>query len=201
MQAHRAPSRYRTGEDHPPGVAVFCGARPGNDPAYAKDAAQLGRALAERGLRLIFGGGETGLMGAAAAAVQDAGGTLAGIVPQGVFEDGVPHGADHLVTVQSLRERKSLMRANAEIFVALAGGIGTLDELVEATMERQLSQHRKEIILVNTKGCWDPFLAALEDLVTRGFVAEGFPEVLTVVADAEEAAEAIDRILERDHAG
>ena len=201
MHAHQPVPRYRTGEDHPPGIAVFCGARPGNDPAYAEDAAKLGRILAERGLRLIFGGGQTGLMGAAAAAVQDAGGTLAGIVPSGVFDEGVPSGADHLLTVQSLRERKSLMRANAEIFIVLAGGIGTLDELVEATMERQLDQHRKEIILVNTKGCWNGFLAALDDLVERGFVSEGFPEVLTVVGDAEEAANAIDRILERELTG
>ena len=201
MHAHQPRSRRRTGEDHPPGIAVFCGARSGSDPAYAQDAAKLGRVLAERGLRLIFGGGETGLMGATAAAVQDAGGTLVGILPAGVFDEGVPSGADHLLTVQSLRERKSLMRANAEIFVALAGGVGTLDELVEATMERQLAQHRKEIILVNTKGCWNAFLATLDDLVGRGFVSKDFPEVLTVVEDAEEAAAAIDRILERDFPG
>lgn len=201
MQDRLNPRQYRTGEDHPPGVAVFCGARPGNDPAYQEDARRLGRALAERGLRLIFGGGETGLMGAAARAVQDAGGTMAGIVPRGTFDEGVPSGASHLLTVQSLRERKSLMRANAEIFVVLAGGIGTLDELVEATMERQLGQHRKEIILVNTKGCWDPFLTLLDDLVACGFVAEGFPSILQIVENAEDAAAAIDRILERDYAG
>ena len=179
---------------------MFCGARPGNDPAYLEDARLLGRAIAARGLRLIFGGGDTGLMGAAARAVQDGGGTLAGIVPRGTFEEGVPSGAGHLLTVQSLRERKSLMRANAEVFVVLAGGIGTLDELAEATMERQLGQHRKEIILVNTKGCWNPFLALLDDLVARGFVAEGFPTILQVVASAEDAVMAIDRILERDFA-
>ena len=201
MQSNSTIRDYRTGEDHPPGVAVFCGSRPGNDPAYVADAAVLGRALAERGLRLIFGGGETGLMGAVAGALREAGGTLAGIVPKGVFDEGVPSGAEHLFTVQSLPERKSLMRANAEIFVILAGGIGTLDELVEATMERQLAQHSKEIILVNTEGCWNTFLAVLDDLVARGFVAKGFPEALTVVANAEEAVEAIDRVLERDFGG
>ncbi len=198
MQTPERRAGYETGEDHPPGVAVFCGARPGNDPVYVEDAARIGRALAARGLRLIFGGGETGLMGAVSAAVLEAGGTLAGFVPKGVFDDGVPSGVGYMYTVQSLRERKSLMRANAEIFLVLPGGVGSLDELVEALMERQLGRHGKEIVLVNTGGCWTPFLALLDHLAAEGFVGEDFPGVLTVAKDAEDAIRAIDRILARD---
>ena len=183
--------------EHPPGVAVFCGARPGNHPAYAAEARKLGSALARRRLRLLFGGGTTGLMGAVAEAVQAGAGPLAGIVPAGVFAEDVPRGAGHLLAVQSLRERKSVLRANADILVALAGGIGTLDEVVEAAMERQLDRHRKEIILVDTRGCWQPLLALLDDMVDRGFLAAEFPGTLHLAGDAGEAMVLIDRFLAR----
>jgi len=184
-----------SGKPHMPGVAVFCGARAGSDPAYGREAVRLGRELAARNLRLVFGGGSTGLMGALAETVQLAGGPLAGIVPKDIFVKDVTEGADFLFTTESLRERKSLMRANADVLVALAGGIGTLDEIIDALAERQLGGHRKEIILVNTLDCWMPLLGVLDAFVSSGFAAPRDRDLISVVADAEEAVDRIDRVL------
>ncbi len=180
---------------HPPGVAVFCGARNGATGVFLKEAETLGRGLAERRLRLVFGGGDTGLMGALAAAADAAGGEMLGVVPEGVFDTGIPPGARHIVTVPSLRERKALMRVNADILLALAGGIGTLDEVVESLVERQLGRHRKPIVLVDTNGCWDELGAVIEAMVRRGFVEDGAMDMLTMAADAADALTQIDRLL------
>lgn len=180
---------------HPPGVAVFCGAHDGANPTYLLEAGTLARGLAKRNLRLVFGGGDTGLMGAMAAAMDEAGGSMLGVVPELVFDTGIPPGARHIVTVPSLRERKALMRANADILLALAGGIGTLDEVVESLVERQLERHFKPIVLVDTDGCWDELFQVITAMVKRGFVETKVFDMLTMATDAADALTQIDRLL------
>lgn len=180
---------------HPPGVAVFCGARTGASKVFLREAETLGRGLAKRRLRVVFGGGDTGLMGALAAAVDTAGGEMLGVVPEDVFTTGIPPGARHIVTVPSLRERKALMRVNADILLAMAGGIGTLDEVVESLVERQLGRHRKPIVLMDSDGCWDELGAVIEAMVKRGFVEPSAMGMLTMAANADDALAHIDRLL------
>lgn len=179
--------------DHPPGVAVFCGAHDGSGAEFRRDAAVLGTGLAERNLRLVYGGGSIGLMGAVADAVHAANGNSLGIVPSGIFEDGIPRRAQHIITAPNLRERKALMRENAEIFVALPGGLGTLDELVETAVERQLQRHEKPIILIDTAGYWDPFFDMLIKMTDTGFLTPALQPVLILAKDAADALAHIDR--------
>lgn len=181
---------------HPPGVAVFCGAHAGNDAMYVRDAEILGRGLAERRLRLVYGGGNAGIMGALADALHAHGGTSLGVVPEGMFAAGVESGADNLITAPNMRERKALMRANADILMALPGGIGTLDEIIESAVERQLGIHEKPVILVDTGGFWDPLFDTLIALVETGFLEATLPPVLILADGAEDALQRVDRLLE-----
>ena len=180
---------------HPPGVTVFCGARPGSDPAYIEEARVLGQGLARRGLRLVYGGGNTGLMGALANALHANGGTSLGVVPAGLFTTGVASGASSLVTAPNLRERKALMRANADVILALPGGLGTLDEVVESAVERQLGIHQKPVVLIDTNGYWDRFFDALIHMVDKGFLEAALPPVLILASSAEDGLQRIDGLL------
>ncbi len=184
-----------SGNPHPLGVAVFCGARGGIDPVHVREAELLGRGIAERGLRLVYGGGSTGLMGAAAAAALGAGGEVLGVIPEGVFESGVSAGAKHIVTAPNLRERKALMRANSDALLALAGGVGTLDEIVESLMERQLHRHQKPIILVNTGDYWSELYDLLLLMVEKGFLDPSVPTVLALAKDARDALRQVERLV------
>ena len=158
-----------------PSVCVFCGSRPGADPAFAEAAAETGRALAAAGFRLVYGAGDVGLMGAVARAAEAAGGASLGVVPEHLIgrERGRRDRAGVVVT-ETMHERKKVMFMNADAIVTLPGGPGTLDELFEVLSWRQLGLHAKPVLLLNVAGYWDPLLALLENVVAKGFADAGF---------------------------
>jgi len=173
-------------------LCVFCGSRAGTDPAYAQDAETLGRLLGERGVRLVYGGGGIGLMAQVANATIAAGGQVLGIIPEFLraYEVGVVDGAEEIV-VESMHVRKATMFQHSDAFVALPGGIGTLEEVLEIITWKQLQQHNKPIIFVNTNGYWDPFVTLIERVVEGGFGHHKVKELFSFVERPEEVFEAI----------
>jgi uncharacterized protein (TIGR00730 family) len=166
-------------------VCVYCGSSAGDDPAYTAAARALGQAIARSGIRLIYGGGGIGLMGAVAHAAMGANGRVTGIIPEFlVAREHALEGARDVIVTHDMHERKRLMFENADAFIALPGGIGTLEELVEQLSWLQLGRHRKPVVLVNLKGFWDPFVALIEHLKARGFIRDGSFQFL--VADSSE---------------
>lgn len=152
-------------------IAVFCGYRSGYESEFLDGARQLGEELANRGITLIYGGGASGMMGAVADAALSAGARVVGVIPESIVERGESHPRlTDLECVASLHERKARMAELADAFVALPGGLGTLDELLEMLTWAQLGVHTKPIGLVNTGGYFDALLAFLDDAVRAGFV-------------------------------
>jgi uncharacterized protein (TIGR00730 family) len=173
-------------------VCVFCSSAGGLPEEYRSAARELGRELAGRGHRLVYGGGNVGLMGEVARSVHAHGGTVVGVIPQGLVDRELAYDpADELVVTETLRERKAEMDARADAFVALPGGFGTLEELLEVLTLRQLRLHDRPIVLVNVAGYWDPFLAMVEDMVAQGFAPLGEGALFQV---AKTAAEAVDLV-------
>jgi uncharacterized protein (TIGR00730 family) len=167
-----------------PRVCVFCGASPGHDPVHVDASARLGQALAERGIGLVTGGGKVGLMGAIADAALGAGGEVIGVIPRGLVEREVAHmGLTELHVVETLHERKALMHRLSDAFVALPGGFGTLDELMETITWAQLGIHAKPIGLVDVAGYYGDLLAFVETAIAAGFVSPSHPARLAVDAD------------------
>jgi len=166
-------------------VCVFCGAAAGNDPRYAAAADELGRSLAARSVELVTGGGKVGLMGVVADAALAAGGRVIGVIPRFLEEREVAHrGLTELHVVESLHERKALMHELSSAFVALPGGFGTLDELMESITWAQLGLHAKPIGIVNVAGYFDELLAFVEQARGAGFIPAAHGEILTVRDDA-----------------
>ena len=160
-------------------ICVFCGAARGTDPAYAVQATTLGRAIAEAGHGLVFGGGAVGLMGVVADAVLAAGGEATGVIPQQLVDRELAHrGLSDLRVVGTMHERKALMASLADAFVALPGGFGTLDELIEIITWRQLDLHAKPIGLLDAGGFWAPFTTLVEHLREVGFLRVDPGEIL-----------------------
>ncbi len=153
-------------------VCVFCGASAGNDPRYAAAAAGVGKTLAARGIQLVFGGGHRGLMGLVADAALAAGGRVVGVIPRGLVDRELAHpGVSELVIVDTLHERKARMSELADAFLALPGGLGTLEELAEVLSWAQLDLHAKPIGLLDVNDYFDRFGAFLDHAVAEGFVA------------------------------
>jgi uncharacterized protein (TIGR00730 family) len=151
-------------------VAVFCGSRFGNDPAFAAAATALGAGLAQSGRRLIYGGGRVGLMGLVADAALDAGGEVLGVIPEFLTHMEVAHHRlRDLVVTETMHDRKRRIYDEADAFVALPGGIGTMDELIEVITWRQLRQHDKPVLICDIKGSAAPLLAAIEATIDNGF--------------------------------
>jgi uncharacterized protein (TIGR00730 family) len=164
-------------------VCVFCGSRPGRDPAHAEAATALGAALAHAGLRLVYGAGDVGLMGAVARAAQEAGGDTFGVIPVHLLAREVgKRDLSRFVVTETMHERKKVMFMNADAIVTLPGGPGSLDELFEVLTWRQLGLHEKPVYLLNVNGYWDPLLALLDHLVAQGFAEPSFLDFLTPVA-------------------
>jgi hypothetical protein len=152
-------------------LCVFCGSSPGNGDQFLAAARGLGRALAERGIGLVYGGASVGCMGALADAVLQSGGEVVGVVPRVLVEREIAHpGLQDLRIVQTLHERKALMADLADGFIALPGGAGTLDELFEAWTWGQLGLHRKPVGLVNVAGYYDGLAAFLDNALAAGFL-------------------------------
>ena len=159
------PTRIRS-------ICVFCGASPGRDPSYREAAAATGRTLAERGMRLVYGGGRLGLMGALADAALAAGGEVVGVIPRGLVDRELAHpGLTELRVVTTLHERKAQMAELADAFIALPGGLGTLEELAEVLSWAQLDLHAKPIALLDVGGYFEPLVAFLDRAVREGFLA------------------------------
>jgi hypothetical protein len=167
-------------------IAVFCGATLGADPAHAEAARHLGRAIATRGLGLVTGGGRVGLMGVVADAALAAGGEVAGVIPRRLVERELAHtGLTRLVVVDSMAERKATMIGLASGFVALPGGLGTLDELTEVLTWAQLGLHAKPVGILEVGGYWRPFLVWLDASVDEGYVTAAHRDAIVVADDPE----------------
>jgi uncharacterized protein (TIGR00730 family) len=154
-------------------VCVYCGSSPGLRPDYGDSARRLGELLAEQGIRLVYGGAHVGSMGAVADAAMRAGGHVVGVIPRQMIAMEVAH--EHLSelhVVESMHERKALMAELADGFVALPGGIGTLEELAETLTWSQLGIHRKPVGLLNTAGYWDGLIEFFDHAVAEGFNSE-----------------------------
>jgi uncharacterized protein (TIGR00730 family) len=165
-------------------VCVFCGASSGRRPAYAEAARAFGETLASRGLGLVFGGGCVGLMGAVADAALAAGGEAIGVIPQSLVDRELAHpGLTRLDVVGSLHERKARMAELSDAFVALPGGFGTLDELMEQLTWSQLGLHAKPVGLLDVDGYWRPLIALARHATDEGFVPEAHLRAIAVAAD------------------
>jgi uncharacterized protein (TIGR00730 family) len=152
-------------------LCVFCGSSPGNGDQFLAAARGLGRALAERGIGLVYGGASVGCMGALADAVLQSGGEVVGVIPRVLVEREIAHpGLSDLRIVQTLHERKALMAELSDGFIALPGGAGTLDELFEAWTWGQLGLHRKPVGLLNVAGYYDRLAAFLDHALAAGFL-------------------------------
>ncbi|HKY90275.1 MAG TPA: TIGR00730 family Rossman fold protein [Nevskiaceae bacterium] len=167
-------------------ICVFCGSSPGRHPDYLVAADALGRAIAARGLGLVYGGASVGLMGTIADAARGAGGEVIGVMPQALVDREVAHrGLSDLRVVGSMHERKALMAELSDAFVALPGGIGTMEELFEVWTWSQLGDHAKPCALLDVRGYYDPLLRFLDHSVAEGFLRPRH-RALLIVADAPE---------------
>jgi uncharacterized protein (TIGR00730 family) len=168
-------------------ICVYCASGPGNDPAFVAAAKSFGRILATNGIRLVYGGGAVGLMGALADSVLDHGGQVTGVIPDFLVnrEHMLVRVQERIVT-RDMHERKRTMFERADAFVALPGGIGTLEELVEQLTWAQLGRHKKPILILNTEGFWDPLCALLDHMERLEFIRPGLAIKYLVVDRVED---------------
>jgi len=180
-------------------ICVFCGSKEGGDPKHREIALRLGEILAERGIRLIYGGGGIGLMGILADSVLSHGGAVTGIIPDFLmrYEVGDVAGVETVI-VGSMHDRKNRMFEMADAFVVLPGGLGTLDETIEITTWKQLRLHDKPIVLINEGGFWEPLLDLVNRVIVGGYAHEKVNELFTVVESVEEVLKAIEEAPEPD---
>jgi uncharacterized protein (TIGR00730 family) len=165
-------------------ICVYCGSSPGTDPAFVEAAHDFGKILARSGIRLVYGGGSIGLMGALASSVIENGGAATGIIPEFLTAKERPRRlAQEQIITRDMHERKRTMFDRADAFVALPGGIGTLEELVEQMTWAQLGRHKKPILIVNVNGFWDPLLSLLAHMRMLGLVPPPSRGVDLLVAD------------------
>jgi hypothetical protein len=177
-------------------VCVYCGSRPGDDPAYAAAAAEFGTALATAGYRLVYGAGDVGIMGAVARAAIAAGGATLGVIPVHLMpREAAGRDPAGIIVTETMHERKKVMFMNADAVVALPGGPGTLDELFEVLTWRQLGLHAKPVLLLDTAGYWAPLLALIDHVIARRFVEPGFRDYLATAASPAEAIALLRRSL------
>jgi uncharacterized protein (TIGR00730 family) len=152
-------------------VCVYCGSGPGTNPRFVEGAKAFGKILAENGIRLVYGGGSIGLMGAIATSVLDHGGTVTGIIPDFLtIRENALKRVQELIITPDMHERKRLMFEHSDAFVALPGGIGTLEELVEQLTWQQLGRHSKPVLLANIEGFWEPLLVLLAHMRATQFI-------------------------------
>lgn len=167
-------------------ICVYCGSNAGTHPAYAQAAQILGRSMAEAGIGLVYGGGGRGLMGETARAVLNHGGRVTGIIPGFLTEkEQMLREVHDLIVVEDMHQRKMLMFDRADAFVALPGGIGTLEELVEQLTWAQLGRHMKPIVLANIAGFWDPFVTLIRHMQGQSFIRADMDVRFTPVDTAE----------------
>ena len=175
-------------------ICVYCASGPGNNPAFVQAASRFGRILAENDIRLVYGGGAVGLMGALAESVLDHGGRVTGVIPDFLVnrEHMLARVQERIVT-PDMHERKRVMFERADAFVALPGGVGTLEELVEQMTWAQLGRHKKPILILNVDRFWDPLCVLLDQMERLAFIRPGL-SVNYLVTDRVE--EILPRLLE-----
>ncbi len=177
-------------------VCVFCGSNVGADPRYRESAATLGRLLAERRIGIVYGGGRVGLMGVVADAALQAGGQVVGVIPEAIAEREVAHhGLTDLIVVRSMHARKAMMAERADALVALPGGLGTFEELLEILTWSQLGIHRKPVGLLNVAGYYDPLLALIDRAISERFMPADHRGLLI---DAAEPGQLMDAVESRE---
>lgn len=168
-------------------ICVYCGSRTGTEPAHALAARDIGRVIGERGWQLVYGGGKVGLMGLVADAVLAHGGRVVGVIPRMLMDREVGHAdLQELHVVDTMHQRKQMMAERVQAFVALPGGIGTLEELFEVWTWRQIGYHARPIGLLNVGGYYDALLSFLRHTVEQGFLGTAQHEVLQVGTDPSE---------------
>jgi len=173
-------------------VCVYCGSGPGTNPRFVEAAHGLGRILAENNVRLVYGGGSVGLMGAIAKSVLDHGGAVTGIIPDFLrARENALTRVQEMIVTPDMHERKRLMFERADAFVALPGGVGTLEELVEMLTWQQLGRHAKPILLANIDGFWEPLLALLAHMRTAQFIR---PNLEVSILKAERVEDILPRL-------
>jgi len=182
---------------NPKTICVYCGANAGNSPDYAQAAAELGRDIAEAGIRLIYGGGSIGLMGIVARTVLDNGGAVTGVIPQFLIDREVMlKDVDELIVAGDMHERKRIMFDRSDAFVTLPGGIGTLEEVVEIASWAQLQQHKKPVLVININHFWDPLIEQFSRMGGDGFLGKEFlgDHVQLPLTFIDSAAEALPEV-------
>jgi uncharacterized protein (TIGR00730 family) len=173
-------------------VCVYCGSGPGTNPRFVETAIALGKALAENAIRLVYGGGSIGLMGAVATSVLDHGGSVTGIIPDFLTtRENALKRVQELIVTPDMHERKRLMFERSDAFVALPGGIGTLEELVEQLTWQQLGRHAKPVLLANIDGFWEPLLALLAHMRATEFIR---PSLAVDILKAERVEDILPRL-------
>jgi hypothetical protein len=173
-------------------VCVYCGSGPGTNPRFVDAAIALGKVLAENGIRLVYGGGSIGLMGAVATSVLDHGGTVTGIIPDFLTNrENALKRVQEMIVTPDMHERKRLMFERSDAFVALPGGIGTLEELVEQLTWQQLGRHSKPVLLANIDGFWEPLLALLSHMRATEFIR---PTLSIDILKAERVEDILPRL-------
>jgi uncharacterized protein (TIGR00730 family) len=173
-------------------VCVYCGSGPGTNPRFVEAAIALGKAFAENAIRLVYGGGSIGLMGAVATSVLDHGGSVTGIIPDFLTtRENALKRVQELIVTPDMHERKRLMFERSDAFVALPGGIGTLEELVEQLTWQQLGRHAKPVLLANIDGFWEPLLALLAHMRATEFIR---PSLSVDILKAERVEDILPRL-------
>ncbi|ONI87989.1 Rossman fold protein, TIGR00730 family [Saccharothrix sp. ALI-22-I] len=174
-------------------VTLYAGSAPGNSPVFAREAERFVRTLVQSGCDIVYGGGSTGLMGLLADTALANGGRVIGVMPRSLVDAEIAHtGLDELHVVPTMHERKNLMAEYGECFVALPGGLGTLEELFEVWAALILGHHAKPIALLNVEGYWDPLLAMVDRMTATAFLRPGEDFSLIPVTDAEAFLAALD---------
>jgi uncharacterized protein (TIGR00730 family) len=174
-------------------LAVYCGSAPGNEPAFTEAALVTAQAMVNRGVELVYGGGRLGLMGVIADAVLELGGKVYGVIPEALVNLEVAHlNITELYRVETMHERKAKMTDLADAFLALPGGIGTLDELFEAWSWNALGYHCKPLCLLNVEGFWDGLIAFIDHAAKSGFLSRERRCQLLVASHPKEALELLD---------
>ena len=180
---------------HIKSICVYCGSSVGRDPVYVEGAKQLGQSIAENGLQLTYGGGTRGIMGAVSAATLENGGKVLGIIPRFLLGKEAAENElgslSRLIVTEDMHQRKHALFENADAFVALPGGIGTVEEIVEVMTWAQLGRHRKPMVFANINGFWNPMLGMLEHMRAEGFIHTSHLVQPLVVENVDEIVPAI----------
>ncbi|MWP46677.1 TIGR00730 family Rossman fold protein [Gilliamella sp. Pas-s27] len=180
-------------------ICVFCGASEGSRPKYREQAEQLGKILAQQNRRLIYGGGNKGLMGIIANATLAHGGEVIGIIPERLVKaETAHHGITRLEVVDNMHQRKARLSELADGFVAMPGGTGTLEEVFEVWTGMQIGYHEKPVALFNAAEFWQPMLNFLQHAVNEGFVRDSFYKTLIVDNDPESMLQKMDNFIPKN---